>query len=764
MRRTLDLCALVLILGAPKLIAATLLGRVVDPSSAVVPDATVRLTNGVTHQTFATQSDSHGDYRFSSVRSGIYTLSAEAPGFETSTREGLQLRDGEPTEVDLGLRLRAMAEKVTVTASAPNFETALDGREVKESAARDVGEALTGVEGLWKVRKGGIANAIVLRGFQSGNINVLVDGARIFGACPSHMDPPEFHVDFAEVQEVVVTKGAFDVKNEGSLGGSIQIMNKDEPAGRGFHVLPSFSAGSFGFVNPSLTASYSNGKSDMLAGYSYRRSNPYTDGAGRPFTDYANFREGMQSASAFDVQTGWGKFAYSPKETHRLEFGYARQSGDHILYPYLMMDAPYDHADRLKAAYDINNGAGALRHLHLEAYDTQVHHWMTDEFRTSSLGTPRNYNMATLAATQALGFRAEAELPSLSLGTEVYRRNWDATNTMLMMGNYMGQNFIPDVRLWLGGAFGEYRRTFARKLHVDAGGRVDSGSSVAQSASLNTDLYWAYNGTRLRSNSDTNPAGNVQLAYDFGKGLSVFSGVGSTVRLPDPAERYFSLSRMGSDWVGNPLLRPTRNTEIDWGVNYAGRRLRVRPTLFYSQLEDFIVLHQQETIHPMMSVMNTVARSYENVNARLYGGELTYSVGITRSLLLLGGASYTVGKNTPRPEYTILSTNLAEIPPLKAQAELRYGTRRFFGELCGLAVDAQNRLDADLGEQRTPGYFTMGGKAGVHTKKLNFAAGIDNLLDRFYYEYLSFQRDPFRSGMKIPEPGRNVYVSVSYGF
>jgi iron complex outermembrane receptor protein len=335
---------------------------------------------------------------------------------------------------------------------------------------------------------------------------------------------------------------------------------------------------------------------------------------------------------------------------------------------------------------------------------------------------------------------------------------------MMMMGNYMEQNFIPDVHMWVGGAYAEYRRSFSRKLHVDAGARLDSGRSVAQSATLNTDLYWAYNGTRLRSSSDTNPAGNVQLAYDFGKGISVFSGVGHTVRLPDPAERYFSLSGMGSDWVGNPTLRPTQNDELDWGVNYAGRRIQVRPTLFYSQLEDFIALHQQPLINPVMSVMNMVARSYENVDARMYGGELTYSLGITRSLLLLGGASYTVGKDTPRPGYNIFSTNLAEIPPLKAQAELRYGTRRFFGELCGLAVDAQNRVDADLGEQRTPGYFTMGGKAGLHTKKLNFAAGIDNLLDRFYYEYLSFQRDPFRSGLKIPEPGRNIYLSISYGF
>jgi iron complex outermembrane receptor protein len=358
---------------------------------------------------------------------------------------------------------------------------------------------------------------------------------------------------------------------------------------------------------------------------------------------------------------------------------------------------------------------------------------------------------------------------------EVFHRNWDATDTTLMAGampmgamqmtgDYMDQTSIPNVGMLIAGAYGEYQRTFFQKLRVQAGGRLDTARSDARSPMLNTDLFWAYNGTRLRSSTDTNPAGNMQLSYALGKGVSLFGGVGRTVRLPDPEERYFTLTGMGSDWVGNPTLRPTQNTETDLGINYAGGRFQVRPTLFYSRLTDFIILHNQPLINDVMSVTNMMAKSYENVDAKLYGGELTYSVGITRSLLLLGGTSYSVGINTPRPKYNIFSTNLAEIPPLKNRTVLRYGTKRFFGEVEGTGVDAQNRVDTDLGEMKTPGYFTMGLKAGLHTSKINLAAGIDNLLNRFYYEYLSYQRDPFRSGVKIPEPGRNVYLTVSFAF
>ncbi|MCK7500466.1 MAG: hypothetical protein MZW92_67135 [Comamonadaceae bacterium] len=42
------------------------------------------------------------------------------------------------------------------------------------------GEALTRINGIWKIRKGGIANDVVLRGFAGKDINVLIDGQRLY--------------------------------------------------------------------------------------------------------------------------------------------------------------------------------------------------------------------------------------------------------------------------------------------------------------------------------------------------------------------------------------------------------------------------------------------------------------------------------------------------------------------------------------------------------------------------------------------------------
>lgn len=62
---------------------------------------------------------------------------------------------------------------------------------------RLAGEALNKVDGINIRRKGAIDDDVVLRGFQKDNINVLIDGVRVNGACPDRMDPPLYHYDQA---------------------------------------------------------------------------------------------------------------------------------------------------------------------------------------------------------------------------------------------------------------------------------------------------------------------------------------------------------------------------------------------------------------------------------------------------------------------------------------------------------------------------------------------------------------------------------------
>jgi iron complex outermembrane recepter protein len=246
--------------------------------------------------------------------------------------------------------------------------------------------------------------------------------------------------------------------------------------------------------------------------------------------------------------------------------------------------------------------------------------------------------------------------------------------------------------------------------------------------------------------------------------VELFAGAGSTVRIPDPVERYIASQRMGSDFVGNPGLRPTRNTEADAGLTWRTRRFLIRPTVFYSYLADFVTVHNQARLVPAGPMANLMARSFANVDARSYGGELNYSFPLLKTVLVSGGLSYTRSIKDAAAQFGILDRDVAEIPPLRSHTTLRYGTSWAFVETTFTAVAAQRRVDRDLLESPTAGYGVLDFKAGVHAKRLSFALGVANAFDRFYYEHCSYQRDPFRSGLRVPEPGRNVFLTVQFAF
>jgi iron complex outermembrane receptor protein len=46
---------------------------------------------------------------------------------------------------------------------------------------------------------------------------------------------------------------------------------------------------------------------------------------------------------------------------------------------------------------------------------------------------------------------------------------------------------------------------------------------------------------------------------------------------------------------------------------------------------------------------------------------------------------------------------------------------------------------------------------GGNFKGFTINAGIDNVFDKKYFEHLSYLRDPFATGVKVPEPGRTFY-------
>lgn len=100
----------------------SLRGEVKDPSGAVVPKATITLMNSATGQSLVTTSTANGEYQLQQIPPAKYTISVEAQGFGTLTKEA-ELLVNQPATVNFTLTLGANNVVVNVTAAAETLNT-----------------------------------------------------------------------------------------------------------------------------------------------------------------------------------------------------------------------------------------------------------------------------------------------------------------------------------------------------------------------------------------------------------------------------------------------------------------------------------------------------------------------------------------------------------------------------------------------------------------------------------------------------------------
>ena len=107
-------------------------GTVTDPSGAVIPGATVHLTNSVSGLDRTAQTDPTGQFEIDNVPFNNYNLSVSAPGFAPQS-QGFVLRSAVGITLKLVMQVEAAASTITVEANPsdlvetdPTFHTDVD--------------------------------------------------------------------------------------------------------------------------------------------------------------------------------------------------------------------------------------------------------------------------------------------------------------------------------------------------------------------------------------------------------------------------------------------------------------------------------------------------------------------------------------------------------------------------------------------------------------------------------------------------------------
>jgi len=119
-RTFLLMIAVVVLVPALARAQSVFTGTVKDTSGAVMPGVTVEAASPVLiEKVKSTITDENGLYRIVDLRPGTYTLTFTLPGFNTQTRDQIELQSNFTATIDVALSVGTLQESVTVSGASP---------------------------------------------------------------------------------------------------------------------------------------------------------------------------------------------------------------------------------------------------------------------------------------------------------------------------------------------------------------------------------------------------------------------------------------------------------------------------------------------------------------------------------------------------------------------------------------------------------------------------------------------------------------------
>ena len=185
--QSLSLSFAILLLCLPLLAqtnTARIVGSVRDAAGIALRSATVTISDLRRGSTRILVTSPAGDYDAPSLPPGIYTIRAEADGYKTVERAGIELQVGKDVRIDLMLEAGEATQKITVSEAAPTLETVndvlggtLSNRQINSLPlnGRDFQNLLVLRPGVMRYPGGGIGS-LSANGLRSEDNNFIVDG------------------------------------------------------------------------------------------------------------------------------------------------------------------------------------------------------------------------------------------------------------------------------------------------------------------------------------------------------------------------------------------------------------------------------------------------------------------------------------------------------------------------------------------------------------------------------------------------------------
>ena len=611
----------------------------------------------------------------------------------------------------------------------------------KANSSVTLEEILSRLPEISLLRRGSYGMEPSIRSFTGGQINVLVDGMRIHGACTDKMDPATIYIEPINLENLQVQTAITGFMSGSAIGGTVN-MKMAEPDFLNVNKITGLISSGYQTAAKSFYESarlnYSTGKWAFRMSGTYRNNKNYRSGGG-DIIDFSQYEKVNYSISAKYQHTLYTYF----------KADLLGDDGWNIGYPALPMDVGYAAARIGSLSMHRENPSKSLYKWQVKIYANKIDHSMDDTKRPN---VPMHMDMPGWSKTY--GAYTEAELKINQKQRLLLRADGSSTFLKASMTMYqpgelpMYMLTWPDNRKNQSGISAAWLLQIDSTLKLQVTGRTDfiSYKLVSQEAKDQVSIF----GYPSANRKDLLKNISAVISKIISQKIKVSASIAYVERMPTASELYgFYLfnSNDGYDYIGNPKLKIEKSLQADLSVIYNWKNNRVQLSYFYSSLFDYLT----GTINSSFSTMTIGAKGVKEFinipNASVSGVEGSVVLKPAPAIDVVSTVRYTAGKDNK-------GNSLPLIAPLKNTTSIRYQPKNFSVQLEAEAASKQGHINIEAGEDVTTGYSLLHIRFGYNTMILNntieLQGGVENIFDRKYHEHLDWGN--------ISRPGRNVYI------
>lgn len=620
-------------------------------------------------------------------------------------------------------------------------------RFVRTGQAASLEDIMSRIPELNLLRRGSYGMEPSIRSLSSGQINVLIDGMRIHGACTDKMDPPTIYIEPVNLDRMEVQTGNHGFLHGSAIGGSINLAVASPSCHAVSKISGLFSSGYQSAAQAfyeSLQLNYAGPRWSLLGSITGRKAQAYRSGGGDKvaFSQYEKINYSLSAIYQYNPQT-------------RIKLDFIGDNGWNIGYPALPMDVGYAAAGIASVSLEKENPLKKITRWRIKAYANQVRHYMDDTHRPN---VPMHMDMPGKSQTAGLYSDGEIRLNSrqqIRFTADLSLTYLKASMTMYQTGQLpMYMLTWPDNRKDQAGAGASWQWQADSNWSLRATARIDLVNYTLRSQEAKDHISILGFPDAARSGFLKNIS--FGATRRISPVLKTNASIGWAERMPTASEYYgFYLfnAQDGYDYIGNPDLRPEQSLLGELNMTVQGKKAEFKLGGFYQYIRRYI-MGRINTSYSSMTIGANGVKTWEALPyAILTGIEASLVWKPVDEVSLISTLRYTYGK-------TNKGEALPMIAPLKNLSALRYQPGRVFLQAETEQASRQQRYSLIYGEDATAAYTLLHIRGGysfsLWQKKTDLQAGIENILDKKYHEHTDWGN--------IPRPGRNFYMQLLMRF